>query len=170
MSDKIDDYLPDYDFSEKHIIKIKSTPEQAFELIQTIDFSQSRLIHLLFWLRGLKHARFEDFQDNFCLLAMEPSREIALGLIGRPWQMQGGILPCSKEEFLAFSTPGYARMVWNFTFEPVAHETSVSTETRILCTDNLSKRKFRIYWFFIKPFSGLIRTEMLRMLKVQLEK
>lgn len=170
MQNRIDDFLPSYDFSEKHAVRIKSTPEQSFELIQTIDFSQSRLVRMLFWLRGLKHARLGDFQDNFCLLAMEPSREIALGLIGRPWQMQGGIIRCSKEDFLAFNTPGYAKMVWNFTFEPVGDEISVSTETRIFCTDDVSKSKFRIYWFFIKPFSGLIRKEMLRLLKTHLEK
>ena len=46
-------------------------------------------------------------------------------------------------------------------------QTEVSTETRVQCLGKTMKRRFSIYWFFIRPFSGLIRREMLRILKKQ---
>jgi hypothetical protein len=41
----------------------------------------------------------------------------------------------------------------------------VATETRIVCTDEASRRAFLRYWRVIRPFSGLIRLEMLRLLR-----
>lgn len=162
---KIEENLPFYHFSERHEIMIKSTPEKAYEALQQVDFTNSMLICLLFRLRGLKNANFPHFHGHFCTLANETSAEIVLGLIGRPWQLKGGIIHLSKEEFRKFNQPGYAKMAWNFAFERVGDATLVTTETRILCTDKASKTKFRIYWFFIRPFSGIVRREMLRLLR-----
>ncbi len=53
--------------------------------------------------------------------------------------------------------------VWNFTVqEAAANRTTLSTETRITCGDETSRLKFRAYWLFVRPFSGLIRLVMLR--------
>jgi len=41
----------------------------------------------------------------------------------------------------------------------------VATETRIRCTDDASRRAFLRYWRVIRPFSGLIRMEMLRSIR-----
>jgi hypothetical protein len=38
----------------------------------------------------------------------------------------------------------------------------LSTETRVACGDAASRAKFRVYWTFVRPFSGLIRIVMLR--------
>jgi hypothetical protein len=45
----------------------------------------------------------------------------------------------------------------------------LTTETRIKCLDNESRRSFGFYWMFIQPFSGLIRMEMLRAIKRKAE-
>ncbi|MCU1338883.1 MAG: hypothetical protein JWO19_4464 [Bryobacterales bacterium] len=39
--------------------------------------------------------------------------------------------------------------------------TELRTETRVLCADVATRRRFGAYWTLIKPFSGLIRLEML---------
>ena len=41
-------------------------------------------------------------------------------------------------------------------------QTILSTETRVTCGDSRSRQKFRAYWFFVRPFSGLIRRLMLK--------
>jgi hypothetical protein len=41
----------------------------------------------------------------------------------------------------------------------------LATETRVLCLDDSSRRKFKLYWTLIAPFSGLIRNEALRVVK-----
>jgi hypothetical protein len=35
------------------------------------------------------------------------------------------------------------------------------TETRVGCTDAGSRRRFRLYWLLVRPFSGVIRKAML---------
>ena len=37
----------------------------------------------------------------------------------------------------------------------------LTTETRVLLTDERSRRAFRRYWLVIRPFSGLIRRNWL---------
>lgn len=39
--------------------------------------------------------------------------------------------------------------------------TKLRTETRVLCADVATRRQFCSYWMRIRPFSGLIRQEML---------
>ncbi|MEP7335602.1 MAG: hypothetical protein ABI717_07460, partial [Actinomycetota bacterium] len=57
-----------------------------------------------------------------------------------------------------FAEPGYAKMAFNFRLE----DRVLSTETRVLLTDERSRKLFRRYWIVIRPFSGLIRREWLR--------
>jgi len=47
--------------------------------------------------------------------------------------------------------------------------TRLTTETRIKCLDEDSRSRFGWYWAFIRPFSGLIRMEMLRAIKRKAE-
>jgi hypothetical protein len=47
--------------------------------------------------------------------------------------------------------------------------TTLSTETRILCTDDRNRRRFRRYWAVVRPFSGLIRIELLRIVRREAE-
>jgi len=45
------------------------------------------------------------------------------------------------------------------------NKTKVSTETRVLCVAPITKITFGLYWLMIKPFSGLIRKKMLKIIK-----
>ena len=47
--------------------------------------------------------------------------------------------------------------------------TTLSTETRVLATDEASRRAFRRYWLVIRPFSGLIRRVWLRAIRQRAE-
>ena len=38
----------------------------------------------------------------------------------------------------------------------------LSTETRVHVADPAARRKFRRYWFVVRPFSGVIRILLLR--------
>lgn len=166
----LDDYLPKYHFSTRHSILIKCSPERAYETLKSINFSESPLIRFLFWARGLNSVNFQNLRERFTLLNTIPNKEIVLGLIGRPWTLNGGILDVPAEDFQSFNESGYAKMVWSFTFEGLnENKTLVSTETRILCTSQKCRRNFSIYWFFIRPFSGLVRREILKILKKNAE-
>ena len=60
----------------------------------------------------------------------------------------------------------WLKAVWNFKFEELeAGKTRVSTETRVLCVASFTRFTFGLYWSIIKPFSGIIRNKMLRIIK-----
>ena len=166
----IDDHLPHYDFLEWHEVTLKSTPQETYDTLQKVDLSDSFLIRILFFLRGMKPGTFRSLQNRFIVLSDDPPKEIILGLIGRPWELKGGILPITKEEYEIFKKPGFAKMAWSFNFEPEQNGTHVSTETRILNTDEMCRKKFGIYWFFVRPFSGWVRKEILRLMQKELAK
>lgn len=50
-------------------------------------------------------------------------------------------------------------------FETAAGAILLNTETRVFCADAMSRARFRLYWFFIGAFSGLIRREILCVIK-----
>jgi hypothetical protein len=49
-----------------------------------------------------------------------------------------------------------------FRLEPTRQGTFLSTETRVVATDARTRRAFAAYWFLIRPGSGAIRRELLR--------
>jgi hypothetical protein len=62
-----------------------------------------------------------------------------------------------------------ARGVWNFGVSEIGTgKTLLETETRVTCGDVASRRKFRLYWLLVRPFSGLIRRLMLRAIRKHL--
>ena len=48
--------------------------------------------------------------------------------------------------------------------------TRLTTETRVLCADAGSRRRFRVYWAVVRPGSGLIRRMMLRAVRREAER
>jgi hypothetical protein len=107
---------------------------------------------------------------GFVVLDETFGEELLLGLIGKVWTPSGKIVRVSSEEYRRFSRPGYAKVVWCFLLREISPTmVRLSTETRVLCTDAGSSRRFRLYWLLVRVFSGLIRKEMLRVVKKTVE-
>lgn len=105
------------------------------------------------------------------LLDEKPNEEIVIGVVGKFWKLTGNIQSVSTERFVEFNEKGFAKAAWNFSLRSDgADKTTLTTETRIRCMDDASRRKFKQYWTFIGPFSGIIRKEMLRIIKRDAEK
>ncbi|MDL1876095.1 hypothetical protein FBQ85_13125 [Cytophagia bacterium CHB2] len=176
----IDEFLPRYDVHEYHEIDIAAPAERIYAAMRTLDLSRSWLIRMLFGLRGLP-ALFSSpsepkqrlgltlaglLDSGFILLGETPQQELVLGLVGKFWTASGEIQHIRTEHFRSFDTPGFAKAVWNFSLAPQPNGvTNVSTNTRVLCLDEASRRRFRMYWLFIRPFSGAIRLAALRAIK-----
>ena len=169
----IDDILPEYHFSERHSATVAAAPERVYEIARRLDMSGSTLIRMLFRLRGLPPATLN--LDGLCelgfsILAERPDRELVLGLVGRFWTRAGGLLPVGALGFGEFDQPGYAMAAWNLQVSSLPRGgTSLTTETRVRCTDAASRFSFRLYWLLVRPFSGLIRRVMLREVKREAE-
>lgn len=165
----LDDFLPQWDVRERHEVLVPLPPDLAYQAVKELDLSRSLLIRMLFSLRGLPSGNSLTLQNlttvGFVVLAEDPPAEIVLGLTGRFWKMRGGIRRLNADEFVSFADPGFVKAAWNFRVQQSASGSTVSTETRVFATDERSRRSFRRYWIFVRPFSGLIRREALRLIK-----
>jgi hypothetical protein len=165
-----DKFLPQYQFSEKHSIQIKASAEQVFNSVLNMNFADSWIISVLFKLRGLPSGTIRGIEGlremGFTLLETETNKEIMLGLIGQFWKPKGNIQACNPDEFIEFNKADFAKTTWNFEiFKLDDAHVKLETETRILCMSETVRKRFARYWFFIRPFSGLIRMEILRSIK-----
>jgi hypothetical protein len=170
-------FAPNPDTSEFHQIQIAAPPEDVYRALWTVDLGRSPLVRGLLALRSLPKVIRTGRKDlsaqritlqtlidaGFGRLAEEPDHEIVLGVSGRFWRLVGNLEPFSRAAFSAPVPAGMAQAVWNFRVVPAGdRKTILSTETRVTCGDSASRTKFRVYWLVIRPFSGLIRTIMLK--------
>ena len=176
----IDSFVPNPDAVETHSIVINASAEEVNGALWTADLGGSLIIKLLMGLRSLpdfilrggcvplrkRSITLQTLIDSgFGVLAKQPD-EIVLGVTGKFWRPTGNLSSFNREDFDHPVPPGFARGVWNFWVkEEKRGRTILSTETRVICGDDISRRKFRVYWFFVRPFSGLIRRVMLRAVK-----
>lgn len=164
-------YLSKYDYKETHSIDINATPSECYQQTFEIDLAQSRIISFLFKLRGMPFSKtkFRDFTNEvkFTLLEENEPIEFLYGF----WANSNVEWVTNKEIFINGAKGYRFQSVWNFKFEDLDNDKcKISTETRVKCLTKSTKFFFSIYWFFIKPFSGLIRKEMLRLIKKEIEK
>jgi len=167
-------YLPLYDYSEKHSIIIRKEPEEIWPIIVEGDLSGSWIIRLLFAVRGMpaRMTRLEGLHKaRFIPLEEEKNVELIIGLIGQFWKAGGNLQLFQPEQFISWQKPGFSKGSWSFKLIPLSdHLTRLETETRVQCLDAVALKRFKRYWFFIRPFSGLIRKEILRGIKMKAEK
>ena len=160
--------LPEGDMTSRHSTTVRATPESIYRSISTLEVTRSPVIRTLFRLRGLRRnsatlAQLE--KQGFIPLIERPGKALALGLAGRFWKPSGQVRRLNPDEFRAFREPGTAKAVWAFVIEPLgAKICRVITSTRVACPDAESRWRFKLYWFVVGPFSGLIRRECLRLI------
>lgn len=142
----------------------------AWSALQRADLGGSPVTRALLTLRGLRRPGASRrltlaalAEAGFVPLGERPGHEVAFGLVGRFWTPSGRRARLTPAEFRDFARPGYAKAVWTFAVEDEAPGvTRLLTETRVACVDAASRRRFRLYWLCVRPFSGLIRRAMLR--------
>ena len=182
----IDQFLPKYDAVESHTTIVRAPADRVWEAIRTADFGANGIVRMLFALRGapeflvapreaLARARMPAhapltldaaLEKGFVVLGEDTGRELLLGTAGRFWGVRGGLCRIDPKNFAGFDEPGAAQAAWNFAVRPlVGEKTVLTTETRVRCVDADGRRKFRLYWAVIRPFSGVIRMVMLRAIK-----
>ena len=93
------------------------------------------------------------------------------GQIGQFWAFDERAAlasPHTVEEFRRFDDPRYAVAAMNVRLEALsASRTRVYTETRVRALGPSARRRFRLYWLLIRPFSGLLRRVMLNGIRAQ---
>ena len=168
---RIDEFLPNHDFSASYEIRINVPTSVVCECLLRSDFNELRMVRLLMTLRSgkrLPRSRVPtDLRQRlrgtgFAILAEAPCEELVIGVAGRFWRPDGGRMNLTADGFAGFSRRGYAKVAWDFKLQSQSAAGSVlSTETKIKCFGVVALWKFRFYWSLVGPFSGLIRKAIL---------
>ncbi|HEU0303622.1 MAG TPA: hypothetical protein VFR32_03490 [Gaiellaceae bacterium] len=176
----LDDFLPVYEFSERHRLEIHSDRSQVDEALRAVSIEELPGVLLLYRLRGLGRSG-RDTRQPFLGLARigaveledVPGHGVILGLTGQFWRLRGGpdlARPRTRSEFLAYDRPDVCRAVIDFRIAELASgRCLLTTETRVHVGDQAARRAFRRYWLLIRPFSGLTRILFLRAVRRRCE-
>ncbi len=163
----LDDFLPRYEFSERHSLAIDAPAGRIDEALRTISIRDIPVARALWRIRrlgrpyGNSTKPFVGGELPGVALEDVPGEGIVLGLTGQFWRLLGDRdrdKPRTAAEFLEFARPDTCKAVIDFRVGP----SSLSTETRVHVADPVARRKFRLYWLVVRPFSGLIRILLLR--------
>jgi hypothetical protein len=134
--DPLERVLPNFDFRERHSRFIDCSPETAVSRLLQTGAAPDRLTRVLFALRGI------------------PRRGSILDLMR--WLTADEIAPG------VFVRRGRIEIAVAFWAEPAESGSALHTETRVRAGDRAARRRFRLYWLVVRPFSGLIRRRWLR--------
>jgi hypothetical protein len=179
----LDDYLPEFDVRTSYATRIAASPARVYASLWTANFDHWGVTRALYAVRTLPsfpaepHETWRRFRDElfrqhfsldgmlsegFALLEERSDEELVLGTVGRFWRARGELCATNPDRFRAPGPSGTAKAAWNFEVNRRADGTTeLRTETRVLCADVATRRRFRGYWLVIRPFSALIRREML---------
>ncbi len=180
----INEYIPEFHFSEKHTIKVNATKDQILKTI--IDLAPNEisfLFNLLFFIRSLPPRilgrDYIGFRPDTPLLSQlekkgfkileTTDQEIVFGIIGQFGRIKRKRIN-SEVDFKNFNESESGKVVTNFFLAERKDNVLVSTETRIYMSDKKAKRKFAIYWMIVYPGSALIRRIWLKAIKKRSEK
>lgn len=157
----LDRVLPDWHVRETHGVAVDAPAERLLHAVREATARDAPLLRVLFALRGLPASGRGPIwtqlldRGGFVLLGEEQGRELVAGAVGRPWNL---FEPLRRDVDVAtFDEPGYARMALGFH----ARDGVLTTETRVLLTDEDARRRFARYWRVVGPLSSLTRRSWL---------
>jgi hypothetical protein len=173
----LEEVLPRFDASEVHDVWVPAGPDVVFAALKQVTVGEVRLLMPLEALRGLPSLltgrrafrpdrsapALETFAVGVVPLGERPGAEIAAGVVGRFWRLATyePAAARTREEFLSFTEPGYAKAAISFLVRPEAEGSRVITETRVAGTSPEATRSFLRYWRAIRLGSGAIRRSWL---------
>jgi pimeloyl-ACP methyl ester carboxylesterase len=167
----IDRYLPEFTFGHRYDITVDSDDiGEVYAIARDLDLSRSPVVPLLFKLRGLPvkrlNARAFTAAMGWADIEETAPSEFLIGY-RRRGRMEPVVGPHRSAADPADVTQ---KVVFSFRFSRRPDgRVLVDTETRVLCIGPGASRRYLPYWLAIKPFSGLIRREILRLIKQEAE-
>lgn len=161
------DALSVYHHVERHAVRVAASPEEALRAAREVRLGDVPAVRLLLRLRGLGGARGAALWDALQAAGFRPFGQDTLVLVARPWALRQGQRPVG--DFLNFAEPGWAKLAIDFRANPEGEQSRLLTETRVYLTDGAARRRFRLYWLVVRPFSGFLRRRWLAAAKRRAE-
>jgi hypothetical protein len=133
----LDEILPRFDVRELHERVVDLPTTVAVRAILSAPAAPGPFARALLALRGVGK-RDGDVEELLRGIGCEPV--------------------VSGEDVAVFRRDGRVTIVVAFWAEPRADgRTVLRAETRVRARDDAARRRFRVYWLVVRPFSGLIR-------------
>jgi hypothetical protein len=167
---RIDELLPRWHFREHHALAVAASAPLLLAAVEQVTWAEVAVMRTLMRLRsagrvpGNAQGRILEDMSRMGFMVLDRTQdELVIGALARPWSRTGGRAPRLVDHadpagfFVEFADPGWAKIIANFRVS--AGE--LTTETRVLLTDDRARRAFGRYWLVIRPFSGLIRRQWL---------
>jgi hypothetical protein len=171
---KLDEFMPLWQFDERHTRWIDAPPSRVHDAIRRVRADDIALFRILTWIRrggraappsilnagGDRPILEVALSSGFILLADNPPEEvvIATALIAPP----GTKGPLTAAAFGRQLPPGIALGAMNFRVVADGGGSLLSTETRVYASSADARRRFAVYWRLIYPGSAIIRRMWLR--------
>jgi hypothetical protein len=179
----LDSFIPDYDVTERHRIRVAASADVTLAVAREMDLQGSRLVRAIIKARELilgavpsdrrpPRGLLAEVQSlGWGVLADVPGREVVVGAMTRPWEANVTFHALPADRFAVFNEPGYVKIVWTLRADPISPtESMFRTETRAVATDAGARAKFRRYWSFLSPGIILIRLATLGPLRREAER
>jgi hypothetical protein len=176
----LDDIMPEYQFCERHSARVHAGREQVMQAVRQSTFSDMKSLVTLLKIRGAAlraPVHDADWRDQRILDAFSASgylfggsdREIVMcGVANVRARRRPDVR--TLQEFADYREPGAVKMAFDFNVEDAGGGWStLSTETRVLATDDATRRGMGRYWRLIVPGSGLLRRQWLDGIKRRAE-
>jgi hypothetical protein len=156
---KLDRLMPRWQFVERHEIRIAAPPERIYAAIRSVTAREIRFFQVLTAVRCMGRCR--EKESILHAPAAKPILDVALA---SGFRMLADDAP--RELVIGTRVAPRTFAVMNF---QVDGDGLVTTETRVFAKTDADRRKFAIYWRFIRPGSGIIRRSWLEAIKRRAE-
>ena len=181
---KIDEWMPVWQFDERHDIDIAAPPDRVYAALHAVSANEIALFKTLTAIRrgfrkadeGILNAPDDKplldvaTSAGFIWLSDEAPREMVVGtVVVAPPGMRRERHQLTPDVFRKTLPPGFALATMNFVVTPNGNGSHVTTETRVYANDARSQRLFARYWRVIHPGSDIIRRMWLRAAKRRAE-
>jgi len=176
---RLDEIMPEYQFSEKHSARIHARPEQVMQATRESTFGDMKSLVTLLKIRAaaLRIHDSNPLQDKRVLDSFSASGYVSGGSEheivmcgGANVRAKRGLEIHTLQEFANYREQGAVKMAFDFSVEDMGSGWStITTETRVLATDNLTRSGMGRYWRLIVPGSGLLRRQWLDGIKKRAE-
>ncbi|MGO9325904.1 MAG: hypothetical protein ACLP07_15225 [Terracidiphilus sp.] len=178
---RLDAIMPEYQFSEKHLIRIHARPEQVLQATRDATWSDMKSLITLLKIRGaVTRAPFHDtgafspdkrildaFAASGSLIDTSEHELVTFNAVNMRERRPSGVH--TLQEFVDYRMQGGIKTAYAFNVEDAGGGWSTLTaETRMMVYSD-STRGPAIYWRLIVPGSGLLRREWLNGIKRRAE-
>ena len=179
---RLDELLPQPDHVTRQSRWIAAPPSVVWDALHevkltrlplTVVLSAARFLPVLLAGKGFGYLHDRPFLDVLPVpvLSREPPEAVVFGGALQAWRLAGGEEPpkLDADGLRNWSEPGWVKAAMDFRVTPVGNGTELSSETRVVSTDDVSRCRFAFYWLFVQPGSTAIRWEVLTAVALKAE-